>query len=121
MVMRRGAVVVAWVLLAIVAAAAIRFGKMASDDKRAAETVRDRMTHEKADAQLEDARSALQRSHTGDGGDLLEARAQVRGALEVEDSPLGRAAWSELAAQPLLWRAALGGEVPSVAISNAYS
>lgn len=118
MIMRRGAVVVAWVLLAITAAAAVRFGKMAFDDKRAAESVRDRMTHEKADAQLEDARAALQRGRTGDGSDLLEARAQIRGALEVEDSPLARAAWSELAAQPLLWRAQVGSEVPSVALSG---
>ncbi|MFH2010008.1 MAG: protein kinase [bacterium] len=64
-----------------------------------------------AEAQREGARAALMR------GDHLEARAKLRGSLETEDSPLGRALWWRLSREPLLWKHTLGALVYDVTIS----
>ncbi|MFH0899841.1 MAG: protein kinase [Pseudomonadota bacterium] len=65
----------------------------------------------RAEAQREGSRAALSR------GDLLEARAKLRGSLETQDSLLGRALWWRLEQDPLLWRRELGDQVPAVAFS----
>ncbi|MFH0901537.1 MAG: hypothetical protein V2A73_12995, partial [Pseudomonadota bacterium] len=64
-----------------------------------------------AEAQREGARAAMGR------GDLLEARAKLRGSLELQDSVLGRALWWRLTREPLLWRHELEVPFNSVAFS----
>jgi len=51
-----------------------------------------------AEAQREGARAAFER------GDLIEARAKVRGALETRDSQQSRAVWWRLERTSLLWK-----------------
>lgn len=65
----------------------------------------------KAASQLEGARSATMR------GDLLEARAKLRGALELRDSPTARALWWDLDRRQLAWRRELGQAPYDVAFS----
>ncbi|MFH0899095.1 MAG: WD40 repeat domain-containing protein, partial [Pseudomonadota bacterium] len=64
-----------------------------------------------AEAQREGARAALAR------GDLLEARAKLRGSLQTQDSLLGRALWSRLSRNPLIWRKELGRSAQGAAFS----
>jgi WD40 repeat protein len=64
-----------------------------------------------AEAQREGARAALTR------GDLLEARARLRGALETRDSLEARSLWRTLERDPLRWSRELGVPVYSVAFS----
>ncbi len=64
-----------------------------------------------AEAQREGARAALAR------GDLLEARARLRGSFQIQDSPLARALWWRLQKSPLLWRHDLGAAVNAVAFT----
>ena len=64
-----------------------------------------------AEAQREGARAALAR------GDLLEARAKLRGSFQIQDSPLARALWWRLQKSPLLWRHDLGAAVNAVAFA----
>ncbi len=96
-----GAVFAAVVLIAVVLGVQTW---LALDQRRLAETQR-------AAAQLEGARAAVQR------GDVLEARAKLRGALETSDTPLARALWLRLASDPLRWRHTLGAAVWDVAIA----
>ena len=64
-----------------------------------------------AEAQREGARAAFAR------GDMLEARARLRSALETQDSPLGRALWWQLRDEPLIWSKEVGSFVYDVAVS----
>ncbi len=64
-----------------------------------------------AEAQREGARAAVTR------GDLLEARAKLRGSLETEDSFLARSLWWRLSKNPLVWRRGLDAVVYGVAYS----
>ncbi|MFH0902681.1 MAG: WD40 repeat domain-containing protein, partial [Pseudomonadota bacterium] len=64
-----------------------------------------------AEAQREGAMAAFGR------GDLLEARAKVRGSLETQDSLLGRALWWKLERDPLVWRKDFGTIAYSVSFS----
>ncbi|MFH0901363.1 MAG: serine/threonine-protein kinase, partial [Pseudomonadota bacterium] len=64
-----------------------------------------------AEAQREGARAAWGR------GEFLEARAKLRGSLEIQDSPLGRALWWQLSRSPLVWRRELGNYVSWIAFS----
>ena len=50
-------------------------------------------------------------------GDLIEARARVRDALELRDSPLVRALWWRLERAPLRWRLRAPSRVLAVAVS----
>ena len=50
-------------------------------------------------------------------GDLLEARAKLRGSLETKDSLLGRALWRRLGTTPLAWRKVMGDDFYDVAFS----
>ena len=62
-----------------------------------------------AEARREGARAALMR------GDLFEARAKLRGALQTKDSALARVLWWRVSQDPLVWRKRLGSMVFSVA------
>ena len=64
-----------------------------------------------AEAHREGARAALAR------GDLLETRAKIRGALEIEDDPAARALWWKLSLTPLFWEKKLDSVVHAVALS----
>lgn len=65
----------------------------------------------RARAEVEGARAAVLRQ------DLLEARAKLRGALEVEDSPVARALWWQLSRSPIKWARRVGSRLTSVAAS----
>lgn len=65
----------------------------------------------RAEIEREGARSAIER------GAFLEARSRLRAALEVHDSPLGRALWWRLTKEPRLWRKRL----PSSAYDVSFS
>jgi len=65
----------------------------------------------RAEAQRESAKAALMR------GDLLEARAKLRGSLEARDSAAGRILWWQLVENPLVWKAELGARVYNVTFS----
>ena len=62
-----------------------------------------------AEARREGARAALMR------GDLFEARAKLRGALETRDSALARVLWWRVSQDQLVWRKRLGSMIYSVA------
>ena len=61
-----------------------------------------------AEAEREAARRALAQ------GDLLEARARIRGSLEMRDSTAARMLWWELTRNPLSWKLRLGESVNHV-------
>lgn len=69
------------------------------------------VVQQRAEAQRESARAAQRFD------DLLEARARLRRALETRDSPLDRALWWQLAAEPLVWHRRFGAVIHRVAIS----
>ena len=89
-------------MLALVAAVSVIAAVGLATKEREARTQRRAAELGQSEAQLEGARAALMR------GDLLEARAKLRGALEIENSPMGRALWWTAAGEPLLWRKPLG-------------
>jgi len=89
-------------MLALIAVVAVVAAVGLATKEKEARTQRRAAEHGQADAQLEGARAALMR------GDLLEARAKLRGALELENSAMGRALWWTAASEPLLWRKPLG-------------
>ncbi len=88
-------------LLALVAAAAVVVALTISAQKEVAD-------QQRAEAQGEGARAAAR------AGDVMEARAKLRGSLETLDSPMARALWGRLAADPLVWKRKLGGLVHRV-------
>ena len=65
----------------------------------------------RAEVEREGARSAIER------GAFLEARSRLRAALEVHDSPLGRALWWRLSKEPRLWRKRLPTSAYDVSFS----
>lgn len=93
--------------------AAQRSEKVAQSSEREAQKQRRQAVLKEAEAQREGARAALMR------GDLLEARAKLRGSLQAHDSALGRSLWWRLRKDPLLWKKELGGVVFSVALNPA--
>lgn len=66
----------------------------------------------RARAEVEGARAAVLRE------DFLEARAKIRGALEVEDSPAARALWWRLSRNPLKWVRRVGARIISLAATE---
>jgi len=72
---------------------------------------RDLAQEGQATAMLEGARTANLR------GDLLEARARLRNALETRDSATARALWWSLSRQPLVWH----HELPAAPYDLAFS
>ena len=72
---------------------------------------RDRARLQRAAAQREGAAAALAQ------GDLLQARAKLRSALQTQDSPLARALWLKLSASPLVWQKKIGSIIFDLDIS----
>ncbi|MFH0903240.1 MAG: protein kinase [Pseudomonadota bacterium] len=90
--------------LAAIAIAAVLVARTTYRQKKLAE-------QERAEAQREGASAALRR------GDLLEARAKLRGSLETNDSTIGRVLWGELEQESLVWSRRLGRWMNDVAYS----
>jgi WD40 repeat protein len=102
---RRAALALILLALALAALVFAVKGREAEVQRQQAEQQRGVAERQRALALLEGARAALQ------AGRRLEARAKLRGALEVEDSPEGRALWWRLRQDPLLWKRDLGSLV----------
>ncbi|MFH0901326.1 MAG: protein kinase [Pseudomonadota bacterium] len=85
--------------------------RQAEAERARAETEWGRAEKREAEAQREGARAAMLR------GDLLEARAKLRGSLEIQDSSLARALWWRLSRDPLVWRHDVGAFITAVAFS----
>ncbi|MFH0899835.1 MAG: hypothetical protein V2A73_04320, partial [Pseudomonadota bacterium] len=81
------------------------------EQRHSADALRLHAEGERSEALREGARAAFGR------GDLLEARAKLRGSLETQDSLLGRVLWWRLEREPLVWRKEVGAAVPAVAFS----
>src|SRR5207249_3083405 len=90
---QRRARVAVLAVLAATAATALVFGLQ----KREADAQRTRAERREAEALRRAAQSAYAR------GELLEARALLRVALEAEDSTAMRGLWWRLQAEPLMW------------------
>lgn len=98
-----GALAVVAVLSALVVALASQV-RIAGDERAAADAERARAVGEsqrsvrsEAATMLEGAERALER------GDPAEARARLRAALTLEDSPAARGLWARLRREPRLW------------------
>ena len=105
----------ALIVSAIAVAVLLAFGvgaylRVVSERNRAVDAEADARGHWAA-ALREGARSALLR------GEALEARAKVRGSLEMQDSALARALWWRLQADPLVWKRSLSSLIYDVAFS----
>ncbi len=74
---------------------------VALQQKQSADTQRQAAETARAAALAESAKAAMLR------GAFVEARAKVRGALELQDSHLARALWWRLQRDPLYWRKAM--------------
>ena len=92
------------VSLLAVAVAALVVAFTLSRQKRQAE-------EQRAEAQREGARAALLR------GEMLEARAKLRGSLETKDSALTRLLWRRLLRSPQVWKRTVGAPLPALEIS----
>jgi len=108
---RRAVVAVAIALLAVVAVVFYHQKELAEIQRQEAETQRGEARKRWADAQREGARAAFL------GGHLLEARAKLRGALEVRDSAEARALWWKLTRDQTAWTKELGATAYDVAFS----
>ncbi|MFH0903169.1 MAG: protein kinase [Pseudomonadota bacterium] len=108
---RRALAAGAMALLAAVAALSLLRERETRVQKERAEAERQRAETREAEAQREGARAAFVR------GDMLEARAKLRGSLEAQDSLLGRTLWWRLERDPLVWRKDLGAAVTAVTFS----
>jgi WD40 repeat protein/serine/threonine protein kinase len=98
-------------LLAITALGVAQAFRALAGREAVARQQRDRARLRWAEAQREGTRTALHR------GDLLEARAKLRGSLETHDSPGARVLWRRLDRSPLLWHRRVGAIIYDVAIS----
>jgi WD40 repeat protein/serine/threonine protein kinase len=94
--------------------AAVVAAVMAASSHRHAERAErgeERATKQRASALIEGASAAFAR------GEHLEAKAKLRQGLELGDSAAGRALWSTLEREPLLWTRTLGSGVFDVQLS----
>ena len=85
--------------------------EVAETQRQEAERQRGQARKRWSDAQREGARAAFL------GGKLLEARAKLRGALEVQDSAEARALWWRLTLDQTLWTREMGATVYDVSFS----
>ncbi len=97
--------------LALVTVASALAAVVLARQKEQVEAGRAEALRQGAVAQLEGARRAL------DQGEVLEARAKVRGALEVQDSAEARLLWWRLSASPLVWRRDMGRGINAAAFA----
>lgn len=81
------------------------------DKEREATRQRDLAERQRAATLRESARAAMNQ------GSVLEARAKLRLALDVEDDPAARALFWQLSEDPLVWNRKLGDRVFGVAFS----
>ncbi|MFH0900353.1 MAG: protein kinase, partial [Pseudomonadota bacterium] len=95
----------------LVAQVTFRQKRLAEQREAEAQAQRARAEQGEAEAQREGASAALRR------GDLLEARAKLRGSLETSDSTIGRVLWGQLEQESLVWSKKLGGIVRDAAYS----
>ncbi len=98
--MVRGA---ALVVLIALAASATTVALIIAEKERAAQTGRKAAQHHRAEGAVEGATRAFEAGH------MLEARAKLRGALEIEDSTAARALWWQLRNTPTWIRRPLHG------------
>ncbi|MFH0899089.1 MAG: protein kinase, partial [Pseudomonadota bacterium] len=104
--------------LASIAIAAILTAQLAFRQKRRTEELRARAEQREAEAQAQRAEALREGASAAlNRGDLLEARAKLRGSLETNDSTMGRVLWGELEQESLVWSRRLGGWVMDVAYS----
>lgn len=80
-------------------------------EQQRAESEREQSQRRRAEALREGARAAYV------GGDILEARAKVRMALEIEDSPEARTLWWQLLGDPQVWATPM----PAIPYDVAFS
>jgi len=109
---RRVAVITLVVALSLVAAGALLAALAITEQKRRATERMLEAQRRKAAAQHATARAALSR------GELLEARANLRGALEILDTAPVRALWWRLRREPGVWRHRLGGLIYRVSYAT---
>ncbi|MBI4703325.1 MAG: protein kinase [Deltaproteobacteria bacterium] len=117
---RRLAVASAVAFSAAVALVAVLVALVIADKERVARQQRDIATDRERVAVEQQARALRESARAAFGqGDLLEARAKLRLALEAERtaSAAARALWWQLDRDPLLWRRQLGAGVYAVAFS----
>ena len=99
--LRAGVFVATAAVVAGALAVALVLARSASrerDARAAAETSMDEAQQGRAQVQVEAANTAFTR------GNHLEARARLRAALELQDSPLARGLWLKVEREPELWR-----------------
>jgi len=106
---RRYLWVAAATALTLVTVASLIVAMTLADKERQARQHGEALREQWAVAQREGARAALVQ------GDLLEARAKLRGSLESRDSAFARALWRRLNDEPLIWRRVLKTGVYDVA------
>jgi hypothetical protein len=109
---RRAIVALAFALVVLVAVGFAAKERETRQQKTVAENERALAQSERATAQREGARAASRR------GQMVEARAKLRGSLETQDSPEARALWWTLSRHPLYWRKVLGAVVYDVIFSR---
>ena len=95
---RRWLMAAAFALLAAVALGASLTAAYVARQRNVVAEQRNLAERRRAEALREGARAALGQ------GNVLEARAKLREALEIEDSPGARALWLQLSVEPLLLR-----------------
>ena len=98
----RGSIAAIGVVLAGIAVVLAFQNREANYQRQRAEQQVERTKQQRAEALREGARAALV------NGDMLEARAKVRTALEIDDATAGRALWWRLKSDPLVWSRRLG-------------
>ncbi len=114
----RAAVTVAGVLLAVLVIAGGLGLRAIVASKRRAEVERSAAVTQAQEAQRRTAEALAEGARAAYGrGDDLEARAKVRGSLEVADSILARALWASLEREPRTWKRDLGAAIYHVAFS----
>ncbi len=95
--------------LALLCGVAVVTAILVGRSERDAELARQQALHHERLSRQQQARLLLEGARKAqEEGDPLEARAQVRRALELLDTAAGRALWNELDASPLLMRRRLG-------------
>jgi WD40 repeat protein len=99
-------------ILAIIAIGSALAAVYVADKEREALSQRDLAERQRSEAIRAASKAALERGH------LLESRARLRSALELDDSPSARALWWQLGADPRLWTKQLGSLIYAVAYAD---
>jgi len=108
---KRVVLAVVFLILALISVVLALQNKEARRQRNLADDQRREAEEKRAEALREGALAALSR------GDLVEARAKLRGSFEIQDSPLSRALLWRLRKNPLEWQERLGGYIYKVAFT----